>query len=245
MIMLSFGMVCANITSMKGFKMISYCFIIVLFLSCQPANNQKSLEQKIDSLNNQLGEIQAKLDSTFYKMESQKSEGIKPKSKVEAIKQTSKPKPIIITPKPIENKRKPIEDTIYHYYKDGKISVKVSPRVDGRQAVFIYGKKGELHLQLESVFLSYSVSHDLRFRADGSLEKIKEHHNPGASMYWSECELTFSQWNMPQWKSCQQYPIRSLDDYNNNRYYWDVNNKTWVKQEIVREQNVPQNRSNQ
>jgi len=110
------------------------------FLSCQPANNQKSLELKIDSLNNQLGEIQAKLDSAFYKMERQKAEAIIQKNKVEAIKQTPKPKSIIITPKPTENKRKSIEDTIYHYYKDGKISVKVSPSVNGRQAIFM-GKK--------------------------------------------------------------------------------------------------------
>jgi hypothetical protein len=228
MIMLSFGMVCANSRGMNGFKMISYCFLILFFLSCQPANNQKSLEQKIDSLNNQIGEIQAKLDSTYYKMERQKPEDAKPLNKVEE-KKTSKPKPILINTKHIENEMKPKEDTIYYYYKDGNISVKVSPRKDGRQAVFIYGKKGELHLLLESVFLSYSVSHDLKFRADGSLEKITEHHNPGASMYWSECELTFSKWNLPQWKSCQQHPIRSLDDYSNNRFYWDVNNKLWVK----------------
>lgn len=224
---------------MKGFKC---CFLFVfclVFVSCQPSGNDKRLEQNLDSINNQLIKIQTMLDSTYNNMERQKSEAPKPLNEVDEVKQTSKPKPIVIKPNSIENKSKSMSDTIYHYYKDGKISVKISPRVDGRQVVSIYGKKGEVHMQLESVFLSYSVSHDLKFRADGSLEKIKEHHNPGASMYWSECVLTFSQWNVPQWKSCQQYPIKSLNDYNNYHYYWDLSNKTWVKQEIVKEQSTP------
>jgi hypothetical protein len=244
MIMLSFGMVCANNSGMKGSKIISYCLFLLLFVSCQPSNNQKSLEQKMDSLNNQLLKIQAKLDSTYYNLERKEIKEIKPVDTIKPSKENLKSKPTFIKPKVIEVNVKSTKDTIYHYFKEGKISVKISPRLDGRQLVFIYGKKGELQLQLESVFLSYSVSHVLKFRADGSLEKIVEHHNPGASMYWSECELAFSQWNEPQWKSCQQYPVRSIEDYTNNRYYWEKKSKTWAKQEIVKEQAVPQNRLN-
>mgnify|MGYP001062778047 FL=1 len=58
-------------------------------------------------------------------------------------------------------------------------------------------------------------------------------------MYWYETEITFDENNNPLWKREMQFPQESTAQSLNNKWWWNAKNKTWVKQEIIKEQEVP------
>jgi hypothetical protein len=86
--------------------------------------------------------------------------------------------------------------------------------------------------------MSYQVTYDINFRNDGSVNTIKEHTNPGASRYWYDCLMTFSNNNEPEWRKCEQMPMDRLELASANKYYWNKASKQWVKQEVVQEEPI-------
>ncbi|HOU75437.1 MAG TPA: hypothetical protein PLW22_11845, partial [Tenuifilum sp.] len=134
----------------------------------------------------------------------------------------------------VKQKEKPqIADTLLYHFAGGVISVKVYPWVDSKQLIEVYSLKGGVVITLENINLSYNVSNTLHFRSDGSLERVNEHFNPGASMYWYDTVIHFEPDNEPTWKITYQYPQRTVEDSMGEKYLWDRNQKRWVKQEIV------------
>jgi hypothetical protein len=206
-------------------------------------------------------ELNAKYDSLLHELKALRKEIQKDTHTAQSIKKTEEsPKPSPKDqPKPVkELKKEPIQkpvdekkkvtipnqkpsaenDTVYHYFSNRKLSVKVHPFMNGRRKVQVYDLiSGKINIEFEDVRLSFSVSHRLRFRPDGSLEKVNVHENPGASRYWYECEITFSPTNEPQWQTCEQLPMDQLRFP--DKYYWNKATGQWVKQETVKEQPVP------
>jgi hypothetical protein len=138
----------------------------------------------------------------------------------------------------LQTKASTNNDTMYHYFSNGNLSVKIEPMSD-RQLIRIYNLKGEEVYQLENVRMSYSVSNKITFRANGSVEKVNTHTNPGASMYFYESEILFDTDNTPTFMRSFRKPTMSINDAMGDKYLWDINKGGWVKQEIVACQPVP------
>jgi hypothetical protein len=233
-----------------------YLFLFLLFsfvvCSCKKDGAEMELlHKKLDSIAQQLETLKrekkvVKLDS----LEEKEAIRLTKKSKI-LIKNDSITKKEIIKPKKtITKDRKLIlkkespksiilanNDTVFHYYKNERISVKVAPRSD-RQSIWIYAPNGKITYKLENTRLSYSCYNELIFRADGSLEHVKSSMNPGASMYMYKTFTYFDERNEPRYKIDEKTPA-SVEDYMNNKSLWDSNNRRWIKQEIIKETNSP------
>lgn len=217
-----------------------YTFIIIAFVlslfSCKKDDSDmKSLQDKLDSISIQLEEL---------KNESKtKSDSI---SKDTIQKPIEMKKPIIIQSKEklqITKKEKLIKldissnDTIYHYFSDERISVKIAPRAD-KQKIWMYLPNGEVIYELENIRLSYSCYNELVFRKNGSVEKVISSLNPGASMYMYKTIIHFDERNEPLYKIDEKTPS-TLEEHMNNKSLWDSKNRRWIKQEIVYETITP------
>jgi len=123
-------------------------------------------------------------------------------------------------------------DTTYYYFADGRLSVKIAPS-DDRQQIWVYHIMGDLIYEFENVRMSYSVSNSLKFRPDGSIENVKTHTNPGASMYWYETETVFEKDNEPRYQKSYQKPFNTVLDAMGDKYLWISKEKRWQKQEIA------------
>jgi hypothetical protein len=222
-------------------KQIIFSIISLTLIACQSSLNQNFKQQTIDSLKMEIQALKEKvnlIDSQKVRETDNKHLDI-PKLK-DSIKTSSKPIKSKIEKKPIKkNTTKLNNDTIYHYFSNRKVSVKICPRINEKQWILVFSNTGKETIRFESVIQSYSVTYDLKFRQNGSLETVLESTNPGASMYWYKCNMTFNEQNEPLWKVCQEYPITRLEHPDKNKYYWDKKSMNWVKQEIVVEQETP------
>lgn len=125
------------------------------------------------------------------------------------------------------------EAPILHYYKGSKTaSVKIETVAPGRQRYVLYNRQGTPVYELSSnIQASFQESVTLHFRADGSVERANIHMNPGASMYWYETDITFSEQNEPQWRTSRQFPEHAVRLP--NQEYWDKSTRLWRKQETA------------
>ncbi|MFN8288424.1 MAG: hypothetical protein U0V74_16825 [Chitinophagales bacterium] len=121
-------------------------------------------------------------------------------------------------------------DTTFYYYPNGSVSVKITPWKDGNRYLLFYNRKEQLTYTQNDKRMSYSVLTQLRFKTNGAVEKAEIHENPGASMYWYETSISFSDDNDPEWKVNQRIPVESLSD-KSTTYYWKKASKQWVLQE--------------
>jgi len=58
-------------------------------------------------------------------------------------------------------------------------------------------------------------------------------------MYWYETKITFDENNNPLWKEEIEKPEMSIEQNLNNKSWWNAKTKSWIKQEINKEQPVP------
>lgn len=212
-----------------------------LFLSCkQESQVHEELLQEIRLLREEITALKSHPASDSVSVEVRDSLELHPEQhkpeEVPAVKvKEQKTKPITVekvVPKQNTN------DTTYHYFKDGRLSVKVYPPSD-RQKILIYHYSGSVIQEYENVRMSYSVSHRFHFRDDGSVEKIMIHSNPGASRYWYESEVHFETDNEPRYMIHYQKPFERVEDSFGQKYLWNRQQKQWIRQEIVRETIMP------
>lgn len=123
-------------------------------------------------------------------------------------------------------------DTIFHYTNDGRLSVRISPWKNSCRQIELFDMHGNGAMNIEEVRKSYTVSHNITFNENGTVNEIKSHMNPGASMYTYNSTMAFNNFNEPQWKRSETFPMMSIDDSYKN-YYWDKKEKKWVLQEIA------------
>ncbi|MDP2175903.1 MAG: DUF948 domain-containing protein [Bacteroidota bacterium] len=218
--------------------------VFVVLMSCQPREtNQNELLTTIDSLKMDVRDLKKQLDSMKHSSNNLTQTEINQKSeKTETFSVEKEIAIKYIEPQlPQIKYQKKKNDTVYYYFNNNKLSVKVCPRVNDKQWILVYSIKGTETIRFESVIQSYSITYDLKFRPNGSLETVVENTNPGASLHWYKCNISFNEQNEPLWKVCQEYPITRLEHPDKNKYYWDKKSMNWVKQEIVIEQEVPKN----
>jgi hypothetical protein len=122
-------------------------------------------------------------------------------------------------------------DTIYHRYVNGSLSVKITPWENDRRNILLYNLQGEQTYQLEEIRMSYSVSHNITFAENGGVVKVVSHMNPGASRHWYQTTTTFDGTNQPLWQVDETFPMESVALP--VKKYWHKIDKRWVRQEIV------------
>jgi len=211
-------------------------FIPLAFLAlvgCTGRNDTERLSRSIDSLSSEIARLRIDLN---YRDSTREKKILPPNDTTpRAIVRVEHKPPRIIKKDTLQVKQKgkPQNDTLIYRFAGGGVSVKVLPWVDSKQLIEIYSLQGEVVITLENINLSYHVSNTLHFRSDGSLERVNEHFNPGASMYWYDTVIHFEPDNEPAWKITFQYPQRTVEDSMGEKYLWNRSQKRWVKQEIV------------
>lgn len=203
---------------------------------------QQALSDKLDSLHAEVSELKALLE------EKKKTTDTLPiaQPKVDSAVIVKKAEQLPLTEKlkqketPQKQKpRTPANDTTYHYYTNGKISVKITPWQESKRQLYFYDLKGVKTFELEDVRHSYSITTHLKFHPNGAASKAEIHNNPGASRYWYETKITFDTTNEPLVKYSRQMPPEHLDLEGNLPSFWNKQKQQWVKQEIVKETSTP------
>jgi hypothetical protein len=239
----------------KSYQTICFCIGILLLLSCNDAKDNSelidqrdSLKAKLRLLTQELAKQNQSVDSVKLKSPASVEKGNKQQEPKQDIKKTKpRQEPVLTHPptdNPVPDNRKlkgtvSENDTVKHFYSNKKISVLIYPLKEGKRKYLVFDQGGNVTYEMESIRLSYSQSIDLRFHENGSVRLAKINFNPGASMYWYETEITFNENNYPLKKIERQMPPSSAADDLNNRYFWNKDDKSWIKQEIIREYNTP------
>lgn len=158
-----------------------------------------------------------------------------PTESKENTKQLIATKPETEIKPPINKTLKPTTDTVFYRFSDGHISVKVCPFKQNERNILIFNPFGEIVYTLTDTRKSYSVTHELKYRANGSIYEVRQRTNPDAGRFWSECTITFSEENNPQRKYCTQMPAETLLDAMGKDYYWDKAKQSWIAQKSLEE----------
>lgn len=122
-------------------------------------------------------------------------------------------------------------DTVYHHYVNGRLSVKITPWENDRRNIFLYNLQGEQTYDLEEIRMSFSVSHNITFAQNGGVVKILTHMNPGASLNWYQTTTTFDGTSQPLWQVDETFPMESVAPP--VKKYWHRVEKRWMQQEIM------------
>ncbi len=132
-------------------------------------------------------------------------------------------------------------DTLYHYYSNGKVSVKIHPWNNDKRTLELFDLYGNLTFHTEDVRSHYSIFNQLHFHANGAVSKIEESTNPGASLYHYTAIMTFSTTNQPEIRTNHQWPCTVAEQLESRTpWFWNKNTGQWVKQEVVIETNFPE-----
>ncbi|WP_018344775.1 hypothetical protein [Cytophaga aurantiaca] len=232
---------------MNVYKLFIFC---IIFCGCNfiyenNTNHDAALEElkrETDSLKKEINVLkkQANNKDTLYNISNPvsayRSDSVKDTT---SIKRTLPKVPS--DKKTVQKKTKVSKksDTMFYYYTNTKkISAKIPARnVQGEKIrIRFYDLKGNITFEQEDVFASYSISTEIKeFHSNGAVKRIVIHFNPGASIHWYETIITFDTDNIPLWKEDVTYPM-TIDNMMNNKSYWDITKKQWVKQEVVIEQ---------
>lgn len=234
--------------------------LLILFCSGCVNSSDEKLNQKIDSLQQSIETLEKKLvkqelQETLQKSAAVKVDSVKSNqpSAIRSLPITQKVKPQDtlkitgdkkIAPQVIRQKinKSEAEGSVLYFYKSSpqKVSVEITPWHDGKRELIFFDPFGNKTYSISDIRRSYSQTTDLvRFHESGACSLAKTTINPGASMYWYETEIIFDENNNPKWKTEFQFPQESTAQNLNNKWWWEEKTKSWVKQEIEREQPVP------
>lgn len=217
------------------YSIVLIAFILSLFSCKKDDSDMRILQSKLDSISSQLEELKRESNT---KTDSISKDTIqKPDERKKTIRIPAKEKLQVTKKEKLIKFDISSNDTIYHYFFDGRISVKIAPRSE-RQKIWMYLPNGEVIYELENIRLSYSCYNELVFRKNGSVEKVISSLNPGASMYMYKTIIHFDERNEPLHKIDEKTPS-TLEEHMNNKSLWDSKNRRWIKQEIVYETITP------
>lgn len=210
-----------------------------------------SMQSKLDSLENEVKQFNQNDSTTYTKRPNEKDSEIQ-----QQVNSKGQQKPVvqprdshqIKQKQPVQIKQTqpaPSDDRVLgkkFYYKGQpqRISVEISAWNNDRRTLKFYNPFGEVTYKIEDVKLSYSSVTELkRMHDNGACAMIETGMNPGASMYWYETKITFDENNNPLWKEEIEKPEMSIEQNLNNKSWWNAKTKSWIKQEIIKEQPAP------
>ncbi len=217
-------------------------FILILLNACTRESKNNSVLVSTDT-------IVHKKTIVVYETETVKvikTPVIIDQTRVEKPITPEAPKPI----QPVKRKKNPTKkiqplpvykfptDTEYHYYSNKKISVKISPWKNEERSILLFDYDRNITYTFEDVRHSYSYFTELSYHPNGAVSIAVTHLNPGASMYWYETEIQFTEYNIPITKKSTQFPTE-LDNPPSIQY-WNVQKKQWVDQLTIECQPPPQ-----
>lgn len=222
---------------------------IVLFGCTSTSSPKQASEEelmlqtkRIDSLEKIIGELLQKSSTDAETIIPTEADSVLSEKKIKTnpsaptIKVEVKPE----SPKMEQRQIKPSEPEKHYYKNSGKVSVEITRSNDRTEKFFFFDPSGNLTYAFEEHYSSYSVGVDiLEWHDNGAVSKVKVHTNPGASMYWFESIYTFGINNEPEWRIDSRFPQESVTMPGENNFYWDKKNRSWKKQEVIYEQNVP------
>lgn len=118
-------------------------------------------------------------------------------------------------------------DTLKFFYTNGEISVKMHPWVEQQRAIELFDTNGFLTYSTIDMHLANSIRNEFFFHENGSVSKIIEHNNPGASKEMYEATMTFSKTNEPLQRINSIIPSDAEPIAKQKRMYWNNVKKQW------------------
>jgi hypothetical protein len=213
--------------------------LVCLFASCHVAQDEAG---QAESAKDEIAELHVKLDSLMAKISHKDTVYIK-----DTLVQVVQQKTVDKTPK-IERKKEevvipkvPVNDTLFYYYTNKKVSVKIHPWQDGERLLELFNLYGVKTFEAREIHKSYSLGLNLKFHPNGAVKEIHESFNPGASLYTYFAHMKFSSTNDPEVRIEGRMPDYTLQEKlkKDRPFFWDKKRFAWVQQEIVIEQELP------
>ncbi len=224
---------------MNKSKILLYISIITS-ISCNSQNNNEKLERKVDSLTSEIDSLKKQKGESTVNQKKGKGISTPPKNT------------IVMTGREIFEKKEPVPPdpalktpTIYYYTNPHIVSATITPWVNNRRKIILYDLQGNITYETEDNISFKNSQLTTRpitnIHPNGSIAEIITVHygtfavNPTPENWFTSESITyFDTDNKPQWRKHTQNPNTMYEE--SVKYYWDTNNKKWVKQEVINEQ---------
>lgn len=194
-------------------KLFYFLFPALVFFSCTPPAEKK--EQPIASVSPD--SIKNNADSQPHASVNKTDSLPKDSSRAQVAKETPAPKE---QPKKNEN--------LFYYSGSQKISAMITPWKNRKRKIVLYDLSGRETFTQEDVQRDYQVTTTLeKFYANGAVQQLSVHENPGGSRYWYETTITFDTQNVPLTKEVEQLPADRPDGP--TTFTWDATTQSWKK----------------
>jgi len=222
---------------MKKYLLLTLSALLILSCNTKPNTDLEEIKTELAQLNAKMDSLKLSKTDTIVKTDTLLIEHNPPQTITK-----SKPLPQPQTQPQPQPKPKP-NDTIFHYYSNGKVSAKFHPWVDYERKLELFDLYGVKTFETIEIRKSYSVSFHLSFHPNGAVSKIEEYSNPGASLYTYQAVMKFSTTNNPEVRTESRTPMYSIEEMitKNRPYFWNKKEFRWVQQEIVVETISPPN----
>lgn len=190
-------------------------------------SSMDSLLVEVKSLREQLQEKDSIITDTLITSPNSQKDSVK--------KEVPKIKPSSPTKKETKVVEAPKNDTTFHYYINGKVSVKIHPWKDSKRTIELFDLYGKLTFRTEDINMSYTIFNHLHFHSNGAVLKIEESNNPGASLYMYKSIMTFSTTNNPELRTNHKWPSTMQDEFESQTkpWFWNKEKMQWVQQEVI------------
>jgi hypothetical protein len=190
-------------------------------------SSMDSLLVEVKSLRKELQEKDSTITNTLIATPNIKKDSVK--------KEFPKIKPSSPTKKETKVVEAPKNDTTFHYYINGKVSVKIHPWKDSKRTIELFDLYGKLTFSTEDINMSYTIFNHLHFHSNGAVSKIEESNNPGASLYMYKSIMTFSTTNNPELRTNHKWPSTMQDEFESQTkpWFWNKEKMQWVQQEVI------------
>ena len=194
-------------------KSIFFLFPALVIFSCASPAGKKEQLTTVAAPDSALNKADSQPHASVNKTDSLSKDS----SHTQVAKETLAPKE---QPKKNEN--------LFYYSGTQKSSAMLTPWKNRKRKIVLYDPSGRETFTQEDVQRDYQVTTTLeKFHANGAVQQLSVHENPGGSRYWYETTITFDTKNEPLTKEVEQLPADRPDGP--TTFSWDAATQSWKK----------------
>lgn len=128
-------------------------------------------------------------------------------------------------------------DTVYYYYSNKKVSVKVLPWADNEQQIWLFSPAGAKTYTLTNSRKHGYTRTELSFDQGGNVKQALVTTHPDAGLYGYKSTISFDASNTPLQMESVKDPMQNLEMP--AKYNWNKATGTWVREKSEKEGEEP------
>lgn len=148
---------------------------------------------------------------------------------------------LVSTSSPCENASWTFQnDTTYHRYINGAVSVMYTPWVDEVRSLHFYDLYGKLTYSIEELQKADSTRVRLEFHPNGGVKLVEVFTNSASDGNRNVSRISLNSTNNPEHRIDNEIGSDGLEQTEGTRYYWKRNDNVWALPEVIKCQPVPE-----